>query len=315
MGCKKLTYHETLSPLKVVCNDLNVNGNTCLGSYRYGFSSMEKDDEVKGSGNHYSFSDYGYDPRTGRRWQVDPEAARGPQYSPYSFAFNNPILYVDEDGKWAVYVHYKMTKQALMKAGISKQTAKQIAHYASTYADNPSGGVRFLNQVLGVAAGVNPFALSKNEKKYGAYDLDSQNDGLVKSVSIHAMKTYWEGISDDEAVNRALHGGEFEQKDEDGTVTGTIVIEGALNVIERYKGVAEKDLTKADKKAIGVAMHTIQDADAHTGGKWAQGKKHTEHAKEMGSPKRHSLFRDVFGNKSKSKDDSKKAAETLKGGS
>jgi len=30
--------------------------------HTYGFNGYEKDDEVKGSGNHYSFSDFGYDP-------------------------------------------------------------------------------------------------------------------------------------------------------------------------------------------------------------------------------------------------------------
>src|SRR5215204_5109147 len=35
--------------------------------YRYGFNGHEQDNEVKGEGNHYSFGDYGYDPRLGRR--------------------------------------------------------------------------------------------------------------------------------------------------------------------------------------------------------------------------------------------------------
>jgi hypothetical protein len=274
---------------------------------------MEVDNEVKGAGNHLSWGNYGMDTRLGRRWQTDPEWQKLTGQSPYSVNNNCPISFTDPNGQWAVFIHYKMTKQALKQAGISKQTAKQIAHYASTYADNPSGGVRFLNQFLGVFAGVNPFALSKREKKYGDYDLDSQNDGSVKSVSIHAMKTYWEDISDEEAVNRALKGGEFEQKDKDGNVIGKIVIEGALNVIEKYKGIVENDLSEDDKKAIGIAMHTIQDAEAHTGGKWAQGKEHKKQGKEMGDPKRHSLFRDLFGNKSKSREDSKKAGETLKG--
>jgi len=41
-------------------------------SYRFGFGGHEKDDEVKGSGNHLSFGDMGYDPRIGRRWRPDP---------------------------------------------------------------------------------------------------------------------------------------------------------------------------------------------------------------------------------------------------
>jgi hypothetical protein len=40
--------------------------------YRFGFGGHEKIDELKGSGNHLAFGDYGYDARLGRRWNIDP---------------------------------------------------------------------------------------------------------------------------------------------------------------------------------------------------------------------------------------------------
>jgi RHS repeat-associated protein len=40
--------------------------------YRYGFNGMEKDDEVKGSGNSLDFGSRIYDARTGRWLSVDP---------------------------------------------------------------------------------------------------------------------------------------------------------------------------------------------------------------------------------------------------
>src|SRR6218665_3353843 len=60
-------------------------------NYRFGFGAHEKDDEVKGFGNHLSFGDYGYDTRLGRRWQLDPEPIIG--ISGYSVFNDNPILY------------------------------------------------------------------------------------------------------------------------------------------------------------------------------------------------------------------------------
>jgi hypothetical protein len=60
---------------------------------------MEKDDEVKGSGNWLQFGDFGYDPRTGMRINRDP--IRLPWQSPYSTFNNNPILYADPDGLFA----------------------------------------------------------------------------------------------------------------------------------------------------------------------------------------------------------------------
>src|SRR5690554_242651 len=99
MGCKKLTYHETSSPLKVVCNDLNVNGISCVGAYRYGFNSMEKDDNIKGEGNSYNFGARIYDPRVGRWLSRDPLEAKYTSWSPYHFGYNNPIITIDPNGE------------------------------------------------------------------------------------------------------------------------------------------------------------------------------------------------------------------------
>jgi hypothetical protein len=68
-------------------------------SYRYGFGSHEKNDEVKGSGNWYTLGDFGYDPRTGKRWRPDPLESQYPWISPYAAFANNPLYYVDVDGR------------------------------------------------------------------------------------------------------------------------------------------------------------------------------------------------------------------------
>jgi len=71
-------------------------------NYRYGFNGMEKDDEVKGSGNHTDFGARGYDNRLGRWWSVDPLAEKYPSMSPYVGIGNNPVLFVDKDGNEAI---------------------------------------------------------------------------------------------------------------------------------------------------------------------------------------------------------------------
>jgi hypothetical protein len=70
--------------------------------YRFGFGGHEKDDEVKGSGNHLAFGDYGYDPRLGRRWNIDPMAHEMPGISPYTAFFNNPIIIQDPNGEFGI---------------------------------------------------------------------------------------------------------------------------------------------------------------------------------------------------------------------
>jgi RHS repeat-associated protein len=66
--------------------------------YRFGFNGMEKDDEFKTNGNSYDFGARIYDPRLGRFLSVDPLSKKYPELSPYQFASNNPIQFVDIDG-------------------------------------------------------------------------------------------------------------------------------------------------------------------------------------------------------------------------
>jgi RHS repeat-associated protein len=68
------------------------------GVYRYGFNGKENDSEVEGADN---FQDYGmraYDVRVGRFVSVDPLTKKYPWYTPYQFAGNKPIQYIDLDG-------------------------------------------------------------------------------------------------------------------------------------------------------------------------------------------------------------------------
>jgi RHS repeat-associated protein len=65
----------------------------------FGFNGKEKVDEVYGEANAYDFGARIYDPRIGRWLAVDPEARRYTSMSPYHFSGNNPIIYVDYDGK------------------------------------------------------------------------------------------------------------------------------------------------------------------------------------------------------------------------
>jgi RHS repeat-associated protein len=69
-----------------------------FGGYRYGFNGMEKDDEVKGSGNSYTTEFRQYDPRLGRWLSIDPLFRSFPWQSPYVAFDNNPIRKVDPRG-------------------------------------------------------------------------------------------------------------------------------------------------------------------------------------------------------------------------
>lgn len=79
----------------------NFNSN----SYRYGYNKgSEKDDEISGSGNHFTTKYREGDTRLMTWWSVDPEADEQPWQSPYSYMDGNPIQFNDPDGDcpWCV---------------------------------------------------------------------------------------------------------------------------------------------------------------------------------------------------------------------
>ncbi|HVM86674.1 MAG TPA: RHS repeat-associated core domain-containing protein [Puia sp.] len=67
-------------------------------SYRYGFNGKEKSDEIEGSGVDYDYGMRIYDSRLGRFLSLDPLMKKYPWFTPYQFAGNTPIRYIDLDG-------------------------------------------------------------------------------------------------------------------------------------------------------------------------------------------------------------------------
>ncbi|QQS28145.1 MAG: DUF2380 domain-containing protein [Sphingobacteriales bacterium] len=82
--------------------------------YPFGLPIEELSETFDGVGNNYQYNgielieDFGLhvnhaqfrtlDPQTGRWWQTDPMAELAPEWSPYRFSFNNPILNTDPLG-------------------------------------------------------------------------------------------------------------------------------------------------------------------------------------------------------------------------
>jgi RHS repeat-associated protein len=110
--------------------------NFSSNSYRYGLMGYEKDDEIKGSGNSYDMGERLYDPRLFRVPTIDKYANQFAYQSPYVFAGNNPILYIDHEGNFKIDVHARITRRALKGSGIPLINAFYVAaYYGSTHPD------------------------------------------------------------------------------------------------------------------------------------------------------------------------------------
>jgi hypothetical protein len=202
--------------------------------YRYGFGGHEKDNEVKGEGNHLAFGDYGLDTRIGRRWNVEPLIEKYPSFSSYLVFGNNPILNADPDGK-------------------------DIIVLAHGYREDPAGDHKVGHQAV----------LIGNEKdgwKFYSYDYDKgENKGsdansanniytsgqYFKSLDEFAKSEY-NTFKDDYDDGKGL---ETSHKDKDGKVlqrfTSAFQITTSAETDEKMKEGAEKTFKKSYNTCTG----------------------------------------------------------------
>jgi len=94
--------------------------------YRYGFNGKEKDTEGEwGTQTHYDYGFRIYEPGIGRFLSVDPLAKTYPSESNFVYAGNNPIYFVDIDGKFR-YPSEKLKEYREDYPMITKYLALQV---------------------------------------------------------------------------------------------------------------------------------------------------------------------------------------------
>ena len=171
--------------------------------YRYGFGGHEKDDEVKGDGNHISFDGYGYDPRLGRRFGLDP--IDQVNISNYASFKNNPISFIDPNGREnIIYLvnlqtgdpkNHKVNADKLIKEvndrfkalGLETRMVKAPKDFEAKYTDDTDSYV-----ALGNVTDVRDFIL-KNNSEYGEFAY--WGGGGNRNILLNDIKMYSQCLS------------------------------------------------------------------------------------------------------------------------
>jgi RHS repeat-associated protein len=101
--------------------------------YKYGYNGQEMSNEIKGEGNSYTAEFWEYDPRLGRRWNMDPVY----KHSPYETYGGNPIAFADPNGADTINITRTTTRQRFRSSGggLDGIPAKQIPDKISSAYD------------------------------------------------------------------------------------------------------------------------------------------------------------------------------------
>ena len=137
------------------------------------FNGKENDNETYGNGNVYDFGARIYNPRLGIWLSLDPLQKKYPGVSPYNYCLNNPIVFIDPDGK-DIHINYT--------ANVDGRTLTQTVKYENGKLTNLDG-----SEYKGNNAYITAVKQDLDLLKTDAKETSQIVGDLQKSNSIHTI--------------------------------------------------------------------------------------------------------------------------------
>jgi len=119
------TYRNEVNFFASTLQNQKSPSKKCANAYTYGFNGKEAENEVYGDDEVLEFGARVLDARLGRWLSVDPLTKKYPNYSPYNYVANSPILFKDMIGE-DIIIYYEEGDKKIVVLTIVTETKLEL---------------------------------------------------------------------------------------------------------------------------------------------------------------------------------------------
>jgi RHS repeat-associated protein len=207
-----------------------------------------------------------YDRQIGRWSAIDPLADKMPSYSPYSFSFNNPIRFIDPDGREPFDVRPNAQALVAIKNGLSASDAQHVKLDSKGMIDKQA-----INSISSESGNFNALKQLVNDTK--VYDIQVTDKFTSKDengkVSVQSMGEvdYKDFLTGEKLAEPEGKLGYTATPGIDGKINSPdsevkVIINSGLNALDQSKNVAHEAYGHAYLYSKGQPyQHKVENVD------------------------------------------------------